>query len=88
MAKLTALAIVLLVAVSATTIAVSSAHGDRALETTERVAILPPTSFVASPPTEEDEVDFDVSQEEAAADGPTAAGPDADWDGKTPVYGP
>lgn len=78
--KLSALAIVLLVAAAAA-VTVSSAHGARTLETAERVA---------SPPAPEGVVDFDVLFKEAAADGPAAAGPDADWDDKAPaaVSGP
>ncbi|CAL4919397.1 unnamed protein product [Urochloa decumbens] len=85
MAKLTALTIVVLVAMAAATTIVSFAHGARTLEAVEHVAI--PASFVATPPAVDD-VDFSVPLEEAAADGPAAAGPNAsDWDDKTPVSG-
>jgi hypothetical protein len=47
-----------------------------------------PASFVASPPAAEGVVDFDVLLEEAAADGPAAAGPDADWAFKQCRAGP
>ena len=80
MAKLSALAFVVLVAV-ATAVTASSAHGARTLESVERVAI--PASFVASPPAAEGVVDFDILLEEA----PAAAGPDVDWDDKAPVSG-
>ncbi|CAL4944716.1 unnamed protein product [Urochloa decumbens] len=82
MAKLTALTIVVLVAVAAVTTIVSSAHGARTLE-----AVAIPASFVATPPAVDD-VDFNVPLEEEAADGNAAAGPNSsDWDDKTPVSG-